>query len=1014
MPKPPRPLAAPTFALALIIASAPLGIVTPPPTSAAVVSAYASIGREPLAPGVQLDTGRIVTTAGSQAVNIVEVEAGNPVISFESSLSNGRVTGLERTSSQAQNNSFEGHRVVAAINGDVWAGFSNDMEHAPNGLHVKAGELVVAGPAGRPTFGVGADGRPLIGAALVAVTLNTSLGVPFVINRVNQLRRAGEVVIYTPHFGSRTSAAASGVDIVISGLALPLRTSGSWSGIVSQTRPAEGGGPIEPGSVVVTVPATSPLVGLIPGENVTLTATVTAGWEGIVHAVGAREWIVRNGVTSITPRPTSADELHPRSAVGLTADGRLILATVDGRRPGWSTGVRLPELAELMLSRGAVMALNLDGGGSTSLAVRRAGTNGPVLINRPSDSSERAVTNSIHVISNAPTGPLATLNVQPGTRTVYRNAAVTFTASGMDSAYNPVPLGGGQVTWSVSPALGTIDASGRFVASTPGTGQIMATANGVTGAATITVLVDETAPVAQPPRLTLPVGRGISSTVPVHVSWNAATETGSGVASYELQRSVDGKAWATMPKASPLSRSTTLSLPRNHTYQFQVRAVDMAGNVGAWRTAGSVRLAVAAETTRALTFVKGTWSLTTSPSYDGGGARSTRTAGGIARYTFTGNAFAWVSARSPVRGAARVYVNGVFAGNVDTYSTSTAARLMVFSKTWTSSARRTVEIRVVGTPGHPRVDLDAFVVLTPVAGITPPTTSPTPTPTPPPTATPTPTPTPGVTPSPSAGGAVLVGAGDIASCGLTADTATANLVKGIAGTVFTAGDNAFDTGSDEDYAACYEPTWGAFADRTYPSAGNHEYETAGAAGYLNYFGARARPAGTNWYAYDLGSWRVYSLDSNCFVVGCDPGGAQEQWLRADLAANPRACTLAYWHHPRFSSGQHGNDAEVAPFWNALYEAGAEVIVNGHDHNYERFGPQTPAAAADPAAGIRQFVVGTGGASLRSFGTTKANSQVRHSASHGVIKLTLSDGGYSWQFVPVAGKTFTDSGSGSCH
>jgi hypothetical protein len=1012
MPKPPRPLAAPTFALALLLVSAPLGIATPPPTSAAVVSAYTSASRAPVAPGVEFDQGRIVTTAGSQAVNIVEVALGNPIISFESSLSNGRVGGLERTSSQAQNRSVEGHRVVAAINGDVWAGFSNDMEHAPNGLHVEAFELVTAGPAGRPTFGVGADGQPVIGSPLVAVTMTTSLGAQYVINRVNQLRRAGELVLYTPRFGSRTSTAASGVDIVITGLALPLRTAGSWTGTVSQTRPAEGGGPIDPGSVVLTVPATSPLVGVFPGETLSFTSTVTAGWESIQHAVGGREWIVRDGATFISPRPASADEIHPRSAIGLTADNRLILATVDGRQPGWSTGVRLPELAELMLSRGAVAALNLDGGGSTSLAIRRAGTNGPVLVNRPSDGSERAVTNSIQVISNAPTGPLATLNVQPGTRTVYRNATLDFTASGMDTAYNPVPLGGGQLTWSVSPELGTIDASGHFVATTPGTGQVIASANGVTGAANITVLVDESAPVAQPPRVTLPVGRALASTVPVLVAWNAASDTGSGVASYELQRSVDGKAWATMPKASPASRSTTLSLPRNHNYQFQVRAVDMAGNVGEWRSAGTFRLAVAQESTRALSFVKGTWSATTSPSYDGGGARSTRTTGGIARFTFTGNGFAWVSARSPVRGAAGVYVNGVFSGNVDTFSSSSAARLMVFSKTWTSSARRTVEIRVAGTSGHPRIDLDAFVVLTPVAGVTPPSPppGPVPTPTPPPQPTPSPTPTPG----PGGDSAVLVGAGDIASCGLTADTATANVVKGIAGTVFTAGDNAYETGSDENYAECYDPTWGQFVDRTWPSAGNHEYETPGAQGYLNYFGAHARPAGTNWYAYDLGTWRIYSLDSNCFVVGCDVGSAQEQWLRADLAANPRACVFAYWHHPRFSSGQHGNDAEVAPFWDALYQAGAEVVVNGHDHNYERFAPQTPGAVADPSNGVQQFVVGTGGASLRSFGTVKSNSQVRNSTTYGVIKFTLTPGAYSWQFVRAAGGSFTDTGSGICH
>jgi hypothetical protein len=1010
MPKPPRPLAAPTFALALIIASAPLSLVMPTPTAALILSAYASTSREPVAPGVLHDQGRVVTTAGSQAVNIVEVDLANPVISFESSLSNGRVTGLERTSSQAQNRSAEGHRVVAAINGDVWAGFSNDMEAAPNGLHVQSGELVTTGPAGRPTFGVGADGRPLIGSPLVSVTLGTSLAGQFVINRVNQLRRPGEVVVYTPQFGARTSSAASGVDIVLSGLALPLRASGTLTGFVATTRPAEGGWTIDPGTVVLTAPATSALAALVPGEPITLTTAVTAGWESVQHAVGGREWIVRDGIVSISPRPESADEIHPRSAVGLTADGRLILATVDGRQSGWSNGVRLPELADLMLSRGAVTAINLDGGGSTSLAVRRAGTAGPVLVNRPSDGSERAVTNSIQVVSSAPTGPLSALSVQPGTRTVYTMGTVDFQVGGMDAAYNQVPLGAGQVSWSVSPPIGTIDAAGHFVATTPGSGQVLASSNGVTGSAAITVVADATAPVAQPPSVTLPAGRGIGSGVPVTVAWNAATDVGSGVAGYELQRSVDGQAWTTMPKASALARSTTLTLPRNRTYQFQVRAVDVAGNVGAWRTAGSFRLAVAQETTRALKFVRGTWSRTTSSSYDGGAARSTRTVGGIARFTFTGTSFAWVSARSPVRGAARVYVDGVAAGTVNTYSTSTAARVMVFSRTWSGSATHTIEFRAVGTSGHPRVDLDSFVVLTPVATSPPPTT--TPTPPPPPGATPTPTPA--ASPTPDASAAVLVGAGDVASCGLTGDTATANLVAGIAGTVFAAGDLAYERGTDAEFQNCYAPTWGAFRDRTNPVPGNHEYETSGATGYFNYFAARAGPVGTGWYAYDLGAWRIYALNSNCAVVACAAGSEQEQWLRADLATSPHACVLAYWHHPRFSSGQHGNNSEVLPLWDALYAAGADVIVNGHDHNYERFAPQTPTGAANAATGIREFVVGTGGASLRSFSTIRANSQVRNSTTHGVIKLTLSSTGYAWQFIPVAGGTFTDSGTATCH
>lgn len=1005
MPKPPRSLAAPTFVLTLVIALAPLPFVAPVPAVAAIVGGYASASREPVAPGVQHDQGRILTTAGSQAVNIVEVDLSNPAISFESSLSNGRVAGLERTTTQAVNRSSDGHRVVAAINGDVWAGTANFMEQAPNGLHVEAGELVTAVRAARPTFGVGVDGRPMLGSPLVSVALATSLGSQFVIHRVNQLRRPNEVVLFTPRFGSRTSTAATGIDIVVGGLALPLRTSGTWTGFVATVRPAEGGWPIDPGTVILTAPATSPLAALAPGEPVTITTTVTAGWESIQQAVGGREWIVRDGAVSISPRPASADQLHARSAVGLTADGRLILATVDGGRSGWSNGMRLPELAELMLSRGAVNAINLDGGGSSALAVRRAGTSGPVLVSRPSGSSERSVTNSIQVISNVPTGPLSSLVIKPGTQSVYRNATVQFTLKGMDSGYNAVPLASGQVGWSVTAPIGTIDAVGRFTATAPGIGQVIATANGVAGSATITVLDDSTAPVAAPPRVSLPVNVAIGSGVTVAIDWDAAADTGSGVVSYELQRSVNGKAWATMPKASAAARGTALTMPRDRTYQFQVRAVDLAGNVGAWATADAFRLTVAQETAGDLAFVTGTWSPTLSKWYDGGAARTTRTAGAIARFTFTGSSVAWVASVSPLRGAAGVYVDGAFAGDVDTYRSNAAARLIVFSRTWSSSAKRTIEIRAAGTAGHPRVDLDAFVVLAPAGGVAPP----------PPAAPPSPAPSPSPSATPAAAaGVVLVGAGDIGSCGLTADSATAKVLAGVAGTVFTAGDNAYESGTAAEFRDCYGPTWGAFRDRTYPAPGNHDYGTSGAAGYFDYFGARAGPNGAGWYAYDLGDWRIYALNSNCTKVGCIAGSEQEQWLRADLATNPRACVLAYWHHPRFSSGQHGNDAGVGPLWDALYAAGADVIVSGHDHDYERFAPQTPGGVADPAAGIREFVVGTGGASLRGFSTIRANSEVRNAATFGVLKLSLSSGSYTWQFVPAGSGTFVDSGSGNCH
>jgi len=258
---------------------------------------------------------------------------------------------------------------------------------------------------------------------------------------------------------------------------------------------------------------------------------------------------------------------------------------------------------------------------------------------------------------------------------------------------------------------------------------------------------------------------------------------------------------------------------------------------------------------------------------------------------------------------------------------------------------------------------------------------------------------------------VLVGAGDIAECSSAGDPATAAILDTIPGTVFTAGDNAYPDGTATDYANCYGPSWGRHKARTRPSPGNHEYHTSGASGYYKYFGAAAGDSGKGYYSYNLGDWHIISLNSN---ISMSAGSPQEQWLRADLAANTRTCTLAYWHHPRFSSGSHGSSTAPQPLWQALYEFNADVIVSGHDHNYQRFAPQAPAGAADPARGIRQFVVGTGGASHYNFSTQIANTEAYNVDTWGVLKLTLHAASYTWEFVPVAGMTYTDSGTGACH
>ena len=256
---------------------------------------------------------------------------------------------------------------------------------------------------------------------------------------------------------------------------------------------------------------------------------------------------------------------------------------------------------------------------------------------------------------------------------------------------------------------------------------------------------------------------------------------------------------------------------------------------------------------------------------------------------------------------------------------------------------------------------------------------------------------------------VLVGAGDIASCAYDDDEATAKLLDAIRGVVFTAGDNAYEAGTPDQYTLCYKPTWGRQRSRTRPSPGNHDYRNPD--GYNGYFGALAGDSGAGYYSYDLGAWHIISLNSNISMAA---GSAQEQWLRSDLSLHPAPCSLAYWHHPRFSSGEHGSSTAPQPLWQALYDANADVVISGHDHAYERFAPQTPEGTLDTARGIREFVVGTGGAEFYEFPSIRPNSEVRQNTTHGVIKLTLRAHGYDWEFVPVAGGTFRDSGSGTCH
>jgi len=262
----------------------------------------------------------------------------------------------------------------------------------------------------------------------------------------------------------------------------------------------------------------------------------------------------------------------------------------------------------------------------------------------------------------------------------------------------------------------------------------------------------------------------------------------------------------------------------------------------------------------------------------------------------------------------------------------------------------------------------------------------------------------------------LVGAGDIAGCDFKHDSKTARLLGKIPATVFTLGDSVYPDGTRKQFRDCYDPTWGKYKKRTRPSVGNRDYETSGAEPYFDYFGWRAGKPSRGYYSYDLGAWHIVALNSNCKEVGgCEWRSAQGHWLRRDLDRHRARCTLAYFHHPLYASGSGYDSPEVKPFWHILYNHHAEVILNGHAHRYERFARIKPSGARSLAKGIRQFIVGTGGAPGEfQHGSDEPRVQAKKIGAPGVLKLKLGSGFYHWKFVPVAGRNYTDSGRARCH
>lgn len=459
------------------------------PLAATITVPYHADATVTIAPGVTFERGTMSTTLGRQAVFVTRVDMSQPVLRFESSISNDKIVGLETVTEQANRKNREGHRAVAAINADFF-----DANQAPFGIHIQDGELIAYGPRPRPSIGVTAERHVLAGTAGVTGSMCRVDGICMPVARLNQVRTmgegTGELVLYTNRFGETTGTDDSGTEVTLSGMPSPLPFRGSFELTVKRVRSKSGSTKLTGNEVVLSGSGVgAQFLDLLPdAAHLAFTMTISGGWETVTQAVSGPSILVREGAVAVDPYTHGyADVPLARSGIGVTSQGNTILFAIDGRQPGYSAGVTLDEFAELMASSGVITAINLDGGGSTTLGIRLPGNDGVTMVNRGSDGSERAVGNSLLLFSTAPAGALARIAIRPDAATVLSGSHIDYMAFGEDEANNAVRLPR-TPRWEITEPVGSIDASGRFTAGAAGDGGVKATIDDVSGTTPVRVV----------------------------------------------------------------------------------------------------------------------------------------------------------------------------------------------------------------------------------------------------------------------------------------------------------------------------------------------------------------------------------------------------------------------------------------------------------------------------------------------------------------------------------------------
>jgi hypothetical protein len=703
-----------TTALALLVSIT--GLIAPSTSSVATAAEWLWSAQEPIAPGVTHEQLVAPVGAAEVALNAIRVDADAAGITVETRTAHDAALGaMERLLDQTARSTSEGHRVIAAINGGTFGCFGVDLCSA-GGLNVVDGEVygyrAGALSVGPPVFAITKSREPLIGRPVLGATLTLPDGTTVRIDAVNAPRKDGQTVLYTPRWGTQTWTDDTGLEVVIDGAALPLTVEGAYNGIVSDVRSGVGDAPIGSGSLVISASAeTAALLSSVAiGDSVTVRTSIDDGWNRIAYSVSGREQLVRGGSVDIAPvgldKSTSR---HPRSAVGISADGGLILVTADGRQK-YTAGATVAEMAQLMVDLGAVDAINLDGGGSTQLAARRAGRYEAEIVNSPSSQS-RAIANAIHVVSSAPTSTLADVAIAPGARRVRVGDSVAMTLGGHDAAWNGVPADLGRVTWEASGPAVTVDDAGVVHAVAPGRATVTARAGPWTATASVTAV--ERVPEVGPPTVSFVAGvHPAQSSVGLRASWTV-TPGAHAIERIELQRWTYVSGWRNVALDAPAADSTLLTFYFGRRYILRVRATDASGFVTPWSTADPFRVEPFVPEGSPMIGSPGWTDLSVAEAIRGDVRRSSALGETVA-YEMREQPFAIIGQRGRRHGVAQVWVNGEQTASVNLRAPRIRRRQVLYVGQFTqapSPSMTTIEYRNASTGARTIVDLDEILVI---------------------------------------------------------------------------------------------------------------------------------------------------------------------------------------------------------------------------------------------------------------------------------------------------------------